>query len=256
MESLRLLKITYRQKWTPNRLRVSDRALPPASFRVGEFDASLENGIWVFVPRADFYSEESARAALEPLLRDWETEWDLVHNLRVTFDFDDCVFEQPTRVEGEPFAVSGKLTVKEVSLTASYAVALSQYPVPPSFTVHSSPLVARLRARWHEIEVGRDSLLAGAYWFLTTFETEFGGSRRSAAKNLVVEYAVLSKLGDLTARNDPIKGRKNKGPIALLSDDERAWVRDAVKTLMRRAVEVRSGHSGLTPITINDLPKL
>src|ERR1019366_5866817 len=123
MESLRVLKITYRQRWSPNALRVADSAAPPPAFRVGEFDASLKRDIWVFVPRADFYSEETARAALEPMLRDWETEWDLLHNLRVSFEFDDCVFEQPPRVEGEPVAVSAKITAK-VSMTGSFTVGL------------------------------------------------------------------------------------------------------------------------------------
>ena len=173
MESLRVLKITYRQKWNPNALRVADSAAPPPAFQVGEFDASLKSDIWVFVPRGDFYSEETARAALEPLLRDWETEWDLLHNLRVSFEFDGCVFEQPPRVEGEPVVVSAKMTAK-VSLMGSFTVALGQYPASPSFNHRSTPLAGLFRARWHEIEDGRNSLLAGAYWFLTTFETEFG----------------------------------------------------------------------------------
>jgi hypothetical protein len=207
------------------------------------------------VPRADFYSEETARAALEPLLGDWETEWDLLHNLRVSFEFDDCVFEQPPRVEGEPVAVSAKMTAK-VSMTGSFTVALSQYPVSPSFNLRSTPLARLFRARWHEIEDGRNSLLAGAYWFLTTFETEFGESRTAAAKGLGVDSSVLSMLGRLTARNDPLQSRKNKGPITPLSEDEKVWVRGAVRILMRRAVEVRSGRTGLSLITMNDLPKI
>ncbi len=182
MEPLRVLKLKYRQTWSPNRLRVVENAPPPSVFRVGDFDASLESGGWAFAARADFYSEESARAALEPLLRDWETEWDLLHDLRFSFGFEDCTFELPPRIEGEPIAVSAKMTAK-ASMTASIAVALGQYPAPPSFNVRSSPLAAQLRARWHEIEVGRNSLLAGGYWFLTTFETEFGG-RTAAAKSL------------------------------------------------------------------------
>jgi len=235
-------------------LHVANNALPPAPFLIGEFEASLQNGIWVFQPRTDFYSEESARAALEPLLRGWEIEWDLVRNLRFSLEFDGCIFEQPPRVEGEPFALSGKFTA-QVAMGASFTVALGQYPPPPSLNLHNGPLAAQLRARWHEIEDGRNTLLAGAYWFLTTFETEFGG-RPAAATSLQVDLDILRKLGELTARNDPTHGRKNKGPIEPLSDDEIAWVRDVVKTLTRRTVEVRSGRSGLSQITMNHLPKL
>jgi hypothetical protein len=256
MGSPRVLKLTYHLEWNPNGRRVADSAPAPSVFRVGDFDANLESGRWVFVPQAEFYSAEGARAALEPLLHDWETEWDLKYDLRVTFELDDCIFEQPPHVEGEPFATSGKFVTK-ASMTGSIIVALGQYPVPPSLNLLSSPLAAQLRARWHEIEDGRNTLLAGAYWFLTTFVTEFGRSPKAAAKSLVVDSKVLSKLGYLTSgKNDPIESRKNKGPIVPLSDNEKAWVREAVKTLMSRAVEVRSGRSGLSRITMNDLPKL
>ena len=242
MESLRVLKLKYRQTWSPNRLRVVENATPPSVFRVGDFDASLESGVWVFAASADFYSEESARAALEPFLRDWETEWDLMYNLRFSFEFEDCTFESPPRIEGEPIAVSEKFIVRP-SMTGSITVALGQYPACPSLNLRSSPLAAQLRARWHEIEVGRNSLLAGGYWFLTTFETEFGG-RTAAAKSLRVAPDILSKLGELTARNDPVQGRKNKGPVTPLSGDENAWVKAALRVLMTRAVEVQSLCSG------------
>ncbi len=256
MGSPRVLKLTYRLEWNSNGRRVADSAPPPLAFGVGDFDASLESGRWVFVPRADLYSAESARTALEPLLRDWETEWDLMYDLRITFEFDDCIFERPAHVEGEPFATSGKFVTKAIT-KGSITVALGQYPVPPSFNLHSSPLAAQLRARWHEIEDGRNTLLAGGYWFLTTFRTEFGGRRARQRKVLRFDLTVLGKLGYLTSeKNDPLESRKNKGPMTPLSENEKAWVREAVKIIMRRAIEVRSGRCGLSLITMNDLPKL
>jgi hypothetical protein len=143
-----------------------------------------------------------------------------------------------------------------LSITGSFTVALGQYPISPSFNLCSTPLAGLLRARWHDIEDGLNSVLAGGYWFLTTFETEFGGSRIAAAKGLGVDSSVLSTLGRLTARNDPLQSRKNKGPKTPLSEDEKVWVKAAVRILMRRAVEVRSGRSGLSLITMSDLPKI
>ncbi len=167
-------KLIYRQVWRdPHGHRVAPTACPPPRFRVGDFDASLENDRWAFVPFADFCSEESARAVLEPRLRDWEIEWDLVDQLLVSFEFDSCILEEPPRVEGGPVNLSAKFTARS-SASASITVARANYPSPPSFGLHDSSLARQLLARWHGIEDGREKLLSGAYWFVTTFESEFG----------------------------------------------------------------------------------
>jgi hypothetical protein len=253
----RILKLIYRLQWAnPNGNRVSANASLPASFRAGDFEASLVDGDWVFTPRVDFYSEEFARVTLEPMLRDWETEWDLLHRLRFSLKFVDCLWEQPERTESDVVEVSAKIGIREVSLNGSATWCLSNYPAAPSFSLRNTALAARLLARWHEIEDGRNTLLAGAYWFATTFESEFGGSRKAAAKNLCVDFPVLSTLGRLSTQNDPAESRKNKGPLIPLTEAEKTWLKQVIQKLMVRAVEVGSYHPHSTQITMNDLPRL
>jgi hypothetical protein len=134
--------------------------------------------------------------------------------------------------------------------------ALSNYPPPPSLNIHHTPQAARFLARWHEIEDGRNTLLAGAYWFATTFESEFGGSRKAAAGNLCVDFAVLDTLGRLSSQNDPVESRKNKGQLTALTEDEKTWLRQAIQKLITRALEVGSHNQQLHQITMKDFPKL
>jgi hypothetical protein len=103
----RVLKLVYRHEWTnPNRNRVKTTAPLPLAFRAGDFDVSFEDGHWVFTPCIEFNSEEFARATLEPLLRDWEIEWDILRRLRFSLKFEDCVLEQPARTESDPIQVA------------------------------------------------------------------------------------------------------------------------------------------------------
>ena len=72
---------------------------------------------------------------------------DHLENLRVSFEFDGCVFEQPPQIEGEPFAVSGKFTAQVYSaLGGSFTVALEQYP-PPAFPQPSQRSASRSASR-------------------------------------------------------------------------------------------------------------
>ena len=253
----RVLKLIYGLQWANQQgHRVKANAPTPSAFRAGYFDASFEDGRWVFVPRMEFNSEEVARATLEPLLRDWETEWDLRYRLRFSLKFLDCLWEQLERTENDPIVVSGKLGVLDQSLNAHPTWALTNYPPPPSFNLRHTPLALQLLARWHEIEDGRNSLLAGAYWFATTFKSEFGGSRKVAAKSLCVDFDVLDTLGRLSTQNDPAESRKNEGPPKLLTEDEKTWLKHAIQKLAARAVEAASPHQQLLQITMKDLPKL
>jgi hypothetical protein len=253
METFRVKNLIYRQLWLhPHGHRVKQDAPAPQAFRVGVFDASFEDGGWTFTPVEDFYSAEDARAALEPCLRVWEIEWDFDYGLRVSFGFGTCNMEQ-----SKGGVVSRNMTAS-VPLNASSAITYTNYPSPPALRLHGSPLAQEVRARWHDIEDNSKKLLTGANLFLTTLENLFGGKekevRKEAAHRLNVEWEVLSKLGELSARNDDRYSGKNKGPVNRLTEDEEAWIRKAIRMLAKRIVEIESGLIGLRRITMNDLP--
>lgn len=89
-----------------------------------------------------------------------------------------------------------------------------------------------------------------------------GTSRQKAALQYKIEEAVLSKLGYFTSTRGGFENaRKLKADATLkpLTSDETAWVRAALKRMIRRKAEY-DGDSiaavSLPIITMGDLPKL
>ncbi|HVA84204.1 MAG TPA: hypothetical protein VNF28_04835 [Candidatus Binataceae bacterium] len=211
---------------------------------------------WTFTPITDFSSAESARAFLESLLRDWETEWDVIEQLRFHLEFESCILE--TQAEDGKLAVV-TFSVKALSLGAACNLKRPP-PSPPSGKLHSTPLAGRLRARWHDIDERKERLLVGANWVLTALEDEFGKSKKRrreiTANALKVDLEILKTLGRLCAQNDPDQGRKSEGEIKRLTNNESTWVHQTVRMLVRRAVEIDSGIVDLPFFTMKDLPPL
>ena len=255
---VRVRTLTYREKLlSPN---ISFNSPRPA-FRIGDFDAAFEKELWNFTPLADFASVEGARASLEPLLRDVETEWDILEQLRLSFEFEpgSCVLEHHLE-DGTVKFESVTLAVKQLSLGATYYVARPA-PSPPS-GLRYTPLAGRLRAWWHEIYDQKVRLLVNANLVLTSLESEFGAphkgakGRKVAAQKLNVEFDVLSNLGRLCDKNDPDEGRKSKIKNEPLTPEEKTWVHETVGKLVRRAIEIDSAIVGLHFIRMKDLPPL
>jgi hypothetical protein len=121
-------------------------------------------------------------------------------------------------------------------------------------------LAQEVRARWHDIEDNPPKLLAAANLFLTTLENLFGAKGKEvgkeAAHRLNLEWEVLSKLGELSTRNDDRYSHRSRGPIQRLTEDEEAWIRKVIPMLAKRIVEIESGLVGLRRIKMNDLPSL
>jgi len=252
----RVLNLTYREKLLSPGVRFNT-ARP--AFRIGDFDAAAENELWSFTPLTHFRSVERARASLEPLLRNWETEWDILWQVRLCFEFESYLLE-PQPGDGTIKSAAAALAIKQVSLGAAYNVA-RPVPSPPSGKQRYTPLAAQLRTWWHEIEERRERLLVGANLIRTALLSEFGESRKGearevAAKKLNVEERVLSTLGQLCDKNDPVEGRKSKREIEPLASNEKTWVHDTVGILVRRAVEIQSDQVGLPTIRMKDLPRL
>jgi hypothetical protein len=94
-------------------------------------------------------------------------------------------------------------------------------------------------------------MLVPAYLLLTRLEFEYGG-RDQAASALNVAAQIPRKLGELTAKNDPAERRKVNGPVTLLTEPKRQWLRAVIPRLVLR-VRARSwvepvapGHGGAT----------
>ncbi len=225
----------------------------PLTTTLGTFDVKLQDDILTARPQQHYADAESAKADLEPHLRAWEStallDWPR-SRIRFTFLRSQVIDRDP-----EP----GVLVAEGISLLtlqgfeATVTVTRNEYPAPdPSFQV--SPLTDTLTERLRVYRDGRAQLPAMAYWVLTALEEEFG-DRRRVGRQLNIDYEVLSKLGELTSRNDPTIGRKAKGNPTLLTKSERQWMEEAMIRLIRLVGEYNAGVT-LSQITMADFPRI
>jgi hypothetical protein len=220
---------------------------------LGAFSCRLEGGWFVARPQEHFSSESEARGALEPHLRAWEIRAELEEGQWIEFRFDSSQI-----VDREEGGAVTRLTVTDtlhISGSHTAVVGHSRYPAPANRPLGDSVLVRDLRSRLRDIRHRRERMLAGAYWFLTRFEDEFGG-RDEAARQLGLSRQILSTLGRLAARNDPQEGRKVKGPSRPLTEMERRWILDALPRLALRAAVIAGGGPKTPHLTMGDFPPL
>lgn len=224
----------------------------PWKGQLGDFDCTLENGRLDAIPKVSLASIQDGRALLEPLLRAWELETELQTGIRVEFRFGGGEVIDPSnprtkQVHGAAeISLAGELSAK---------VARSNHPPPPKLGTRQTALVAELVQRWRDVRYQRERLLVGAYWILTRVEEEYG-NRDAAAKSLGISKKVLSKLGELSVRNDPSEGRKFEADQPALSPAENRWIRECLRQVVMRIALVEGGVPGLSVITLNDLPAI
>lgn len=217
------------------------------------FECQLHQRRLVAKPRDHYADADSACLALEPVLRAWELHAEIELGLRMHFDYEtaEVIDRQPDSegITGSGAVVIGRATI---SATASVSRVHDKYPEAPVWNFAVSPVGARLAGELREWRSGRMRLLMAAGLILTELEALTGGNRRRAAQRLNVEYAVLSRLGALAARHDPVHGRKVDGPENPLTQEELNWVRVILPLLAMRAAAT---DPHLMPrLTMSDIP--
>ena len=117
--------------------------------------------------------------------------------------------------------------------------------------------VERAYRRWLEFQAGGEPLQSMAYFVLTIIDT-VAGSRKRAASALDIEFELLHKFGNLAStRGDIGTARKapRSGNYRPLTGQEKAWLEQAVRRIIKRLGEHASGKP-LLLLTMKDLPKL
>jgi hypothetical protein len=134
---------------------------------------------------------------------------------------------------------------------------LGEFPKPdPSLPTEGS-VAYELRLRWRAQREGRERLSGACSAIPTGLESNLGGNRDKAAARLSVDKPVLSTIGKLTAREDPVHGRaygKAGGAAGPLTEAEVKWLEAVTPRLIRRAVEYEAKVPSLPQITMADLP--
>ncbi len=231
----------------------------PLAFENALGHGRIDGGQLRIEPAEHFGDGDEARAAIEPFLKAWEIEADLLANPgTIRFRFKNAhVIDRDPPPPGSPITLharGGGIATAVGTLTVT--ISRRSYPQPPrAFRVTTEVEIAF--RRWRAYLAGSEPLQGMAYFVLTLLESQ-AGSRRDAATVFGVDPAILSKIGELSStRGNAATARKIGRRMQLhdLSGPEKAWLEEAIRRLIHRLGEHASGVAQI-PITLKDLPLL
>lgn len=224
-------------------------------FVLGDFECRAEGATLIARPLREFASIEEARAALEPLLRDYEAELDL-HGLPTSFRFSHGRVSQAS--EGGDRSHQVVVVNQAVEMSSALSLKATVSFAGPSGEFKSTPVVDYLRHRWLSSTSPYHEVAASAAYALKTFLDSHYGNPDRAAKTLLISRNVLATAGRLSSKHDRYQGRKMDGAEDPLTPDEIGWLKTFIQVVGRRAASVESGHTPVDQITLAhpDFPSL
>ena len=225
------------------------------SHPLGDFAITSER--LTFSPSEHFAVESESRAAVEPFLRAWEAESDLLVNPgTIRFRFERAaIIDRDPPPPGAHVMLVGVAAVCTVTATMTAVVGRRTYPEPPLRFALTSQVEMVFR-RWSAYRAGAEPLQSMVYFVLTVMEDQAGG-RRHAARVFDIDEDILRTLGDLSStRGNAANARKMpRGGLRDLTGAETQWMETVIRRVVRRMGEHASG-TGLQRITISDFPLL
>ncbi|MCA1291914.1 hypothetical protein LBW89_02660 [Paenibacillus sp. alder61] len=216
-----------------------------------EFDMHLKNGILTCNFKNHYSEVKEAREVVEKLLKSWEIDTALrigIGELNFKFHNADIIDRSPKKdniINLGPIRLSGGSTME-----ANLTVVRGSYPkVPTDFL--ASLDVEILWARYKMYLDGKDQLLSMAYFCLSYLEG-LAGSRSEASIKYKIDIEVLKRLGELSSeRGDKLSARKGKSNSFLpITDDEKVWIENIVKKIIRRVGEYEVDSENLPEIKL------
>ena len=207
-----------------------------------------------------FPTIEAADEALTEFRRAWEFDAQLKrgpNTFRLVLDREtsEIVDRNPT---------PGHLSVHRVEMVAitesvRHLLEPSTYPEPPSDIV-VTPDVETMYGRYMGYLRGREPLASMASFCLTVLEASTGERkcrRTAAAKVYNIDVQVLGKMGHLSANRGGAEARKADGVATDFSSQERHFLEQAVRAVIRRMAEyAHSSGNQLPMISVSDLQSL
>ncbi len=216
----------------------------------------------------EHYAEESdARKSIEEFIYTWEFDACLNNGIdSFRLEFEKAEIEDRNPTPGKVSLCPSVLTIAAPTVSVSLAISLPDYPYPPLGLLISSD-VQTMYDRYMNYRRGRESLLGMAYFCLTIIEGKAKehyakgnskknkvNSREAASLYYGIEKEVLDKIGCLTSKKDGrAEARKNKGIERDLTHEDRSFLKQSVREIIRRAAEkAYSPDKELEEISLSD----
>ena len=223
------------------------------------FDIHIEHNKARFAMKRHYASQSEALEAVEGYVRAWEHLAALQnepHEFKLVFDGAEIADRDPT--PGVVYASAKPIHFKVSVSEATGHVSRGTYPLPPSSRMDFSRDVKLMFDRYVGYRARRGYLTDMANFCLTILEKSVQcrkRRRKAAAKHYDIEYRVLDVVGRLCSQKGGAEARKAQGVDQDLSGQERQFLEEAVKAIIRRAAEVAADPNGSRDtILLSDLP--
>ena len=227
----------------------------PLEYETASFKVSIKGCAAHFEMKEHFPTAEQAREVVEPFIRQWEFAAALDRDPgKFELVFLEAVVEDRKPTPGV-VALKGAFT-GSVAGSVSIVVGRATYPEPPTGVAMNTD-VEVMALRHTRYKQRRDTLPGMAYFCLTVLEQAAGG-RPAIPSKFGIASSVIKTLGRLTGEKGGSEARKGEGRSHEFTANERSWLEQAAKRIIRRAAEVASdpAAAAASQITMGDLPKL
>jgi hypothetical protein len=223
-------------------------------YETTSFKVSVKSCEARFEMKEHFPTAGQAREVVEPFIRQWEFATALDRGPgEFELAFLDTVVEERTPCPGV-VEVARQETVQARDSVSCVAVRTT-YPEPPTGVAMNTD-VEVMALRHSRYKEGKDTLAGMAYFCLTVLGQAAGG-KPGIPSEFGIASSVITTLGRLTGQKGGWEARKGQGRSREFTANERSWIEQATKRMIRRAAEVAHDPAvAASQITMSDLPKL
>lgn len=227
------------------------------------FDVLVESARVCFTMKTHYATERMARDAVAPYISAWEFEAALQsgpNKFRLTFDVADIedrnpktggVFLRPKPARLGTLALKGSLKVTVVK---------DRYPSPPTPAISITPDVQSMFDRFLGYRERHEPLPSMAYFCLTVLRHSQGppdSTFSAVGRYYSIHQDVLRTLSRLSSTKGGASARKAEGIHQGLTREEKQFLEQVVKTIIRRAAELAYDSSAtVEQISLHDLPQI
>ena len=220
----------------------------PLNHSEDAFEIHVEDNNVRFAMNRHYATQSEAIESVEGYIRTWEYLAALQYGpneFKLVFDGAEIEDRDPT--PGVVFATAKPVRVNVSVSQAVGHVSRGAYPGPPSGKMEFSPEVKLMFDRYVRYRARREPLTGMANFCLTVLENSVQSAkdrRKAAARHYDMEYKVLDAVGRLCFHKGGAEARKAQGTDQDLNAQERQFLEQTVKAIIRRAAEVAGDPDG------------